>query len=471
MYMSTRFSMGGLYVLYYKPIKILTILNKCFILSVLPARGKTELDMKIIEKMTRGEEVFWINPDLNNELSPEITTADVDDAAARLARFAPYIKKAFPDTAQNEGIIESPLADIPAMREFLAEDAALKLFEGKAKPVIQGRLMLKCDNLLPVSGSVKARGGVYEVLCVAERLALENGMLKSGDDYSVLLEERFRKLFSLYSLAVGSTGNLGLSIGITGARLGFHVTVHMSADAKEWKKNLLRARGAKVVEYAGDYQKAVKEGRELAQKDPFCHFVDDENSKTLFLGYAVAAQRLCAQLLDKGICVDRDHPLFVYLPCGVGGAPGGVAYGLKQIYGADAHCFFAEPVNAPCMLLGVMTGKHDQICVQDIGLSGRTAADGLAVGRPSKLVGRLAGNLIDGFFTLSEPQFARLADALYSRENIFIEPSAAAGIPGYYLTQIHSEYASRFSADTLKNATHIVWATGGRELMMSAKGI
>jgi D-serine dehydratase len=113
------------------------------------------------------------------------------------------------------------------------------------------------------------------------------------------------------------------------------------------------------------------------------------------------------------------------------------------------------------MLLGLMTGMHDKISVQDIGLTGKTSADGLAVGRPSKLAGKIVGNLLDGLFTVSDQKMERFVVDLFQTEAIFVEPSATAGFPGYYLTQQNEEYIKIIGKNNLENASHIVWATGG----------
>ena len=328
---------------------------------------------------------------------------------------------------------------------------------------ICGELLLKKDSHLPISGSIKARGGIYEVLTHAEKLALEAGLLTTEDDYSILLSPEFKQFFSQYSIAVGSTGNLGMSIGIMSARIGFKVTVHMSADARAWKKAKLRSHGVTVVEYEEDYGVAVEQGRKAAESDPNCFFIDDENSRTLFLGYAVAGQRLKAQFAQQGRVVDSDHPLFVYLPCGVGGGPGGVAFGLKLAFGDNVHCFFAEPTHSPCMLLGIYTGLHDTISVQDIGIDNLTAADGLAVGRASGFVGRAMERLLDGLYTLDDQTMYDMLGWLAQEEGIRLEPSALAGMAGPQHVCASADYQQMhgFSADQLNNATHLVWATGG----------
>ena len=414
---------------------------------------KLIVEHPVIQNMINCEEIFWLNGKVGTEAELPFSMEDIDDAERRLARFAPYIQKAFPETEATGGIIESPLVEINRMK---------KVFEEELEREIPGRMFLKCDSHLAVSGSVKARGGIYEVLKLAETIAFDHNMLTEQDDYSVLTEDRFKQVFSQYSVAVGSTGNLGLSIGIISAKLGFKVTVHMSADARQWKKDLLRKRGVTVVEYQDDYQKAVAEGRKEAAKDPMCHFVDDEGSVDLFLGYAVAAKRLADQFKRQMITCDADNPVFVYLPCGVGGAPGGIAFGLKMLFGENIHIFFAEPTHAPCMTLGMLTGLHDEISVGDIGLDGKTAADGLAVGRPSRLVGSIMETLLDGCFTIGDeklyPYLAKLADS----EDILIEPSACACFtgPGHVLSA-EGYLIKNNLKDKLKNATHILWATGG----------
>lgn len=404
----------------------------------------------------RLKETFWLNDKRIPQARQNITQVrpeQIEDARARLERFAPYLQEVFPELKETGGIIESELREIPEMKKFLNVS-----YESE----IEGRLVLKMDSHLPISGSVKARGGIYEVLKHGEELALEAGMLKETDNYRILAEPRFLEFFGKHTVQVGSTGNLGMSIGIMSAKLGFHVIVHMSADAKQWKKDLLRSRGVEVIEYADDYCAAVEQGRRNSDGDPMSYFVDDENSINLFLGYSVAGQRLRAQLEQQNIPVDEDHPLFVYIPCGIGGAPGGVTYGIKQIYGDHVHCFFTEPVHACCMLLGMATGLQDQVSVKDFGIDGRTDADGLAVGRPSAFVGKVIEPMLSGIATIEDKKLYDLMRGLLDSENIFIEPSSCASFAALIRSEELKKYIDRMGlSHKMKNATHIAWATGG----------
>ena len=215
----------------------------------------------LLDEIKGLKEVIWINGNYSSfqEVIDELPLnyEDALDAEKRLKRFAPFIEKAFPETI--DGIIESPISKIDAMQRNMEKVYGQKIY---------GNLILKRDDLLPIAGSIKARGGIYEVLKYAETIAINNGLLKIDDDYSSLVENKFKKFFSNYTIQVGSTGNLGLSIGIISAKIGFKVKVHMSQDAKQWKKDLLREKGVEVVEYSSDYSKAVEEGRNESDKDP-----------------------------------------------------------------------------------------------------------------------------------------------------------------------------------------------------------
>ena len=413
----------------------------------------------VLQEVKDQKETVWINKKKKTgqavwENFP-FDEKDIEDAEARLKRFAPLLMEYFDDTKDTNGIIESPLKKIPNMEKVLKEKTSL-----------EGNLYLKMDSHLAVAGSIKARGGIYEVLYHAEKLAMDAGMLKEDDDYRILASDKFREFFSKHTIQVGSTGNLGLSIGISSATLGFKVIVHMSNDAKQWKKDLLRSKGAEVVEYDGDFTKAVELGRKKSDEDPNSYFVDDENSSTLFLGYAVAANRIKKQIEDQGIKVDKDHPAFFYLPCGVGGSPGGVSFGLKKVFGYSCHIFYIEPTHAPCMLIGMATGLNGDISVQDFGIDGKTEADGLAVGRPSGFVGKVMEPIISGIFTMNDNKLFDYMRDLNDSEGIRIEPSACSAFEGpakLFEYEASRKYLEENNLlDIKENINHFSWATGGR---------
>lgn len=401
------------------------------------------MDNEIIAKLKSDKEFLWINPNFNKRaIYGEVSSKEINEANNLLLKFAPFLKSAFKELESTDGIIESPLMNI---NKFGIKN-----------------LYLKEDNLLPIAGSVKARGGIFEILKYAETLAANANLIDVEKDYSQFDSDVFRKFFSEYKIQVGSTGNLGISIGLISAKLGFNAIVHMSKDAKDWKKKLLRENEVNVIEYDSNYSEAVKNGRMLSDEDEKSYFVDDEKSINLFLGYSTAALILKEQLRDKHISVDDKHPLFVYIPCGVGGAPSGILHGLKTVFGENVYVFFVEPVRSASVLLGMSTGLNSKISVHDIGMDGKTEADGLAVGRASELCCESSKNTLSGIFIINENSIFELMKELYKKESVFVEPSAASSMiftkfldDDEFIKFINKEEISP------ENIIHIAWSTGG----------
>ena len=414
-----------------------------------------------LRRLASRQPLLWINPRQTPKDAWSGRLAQgpegMAEAAARLARYAPLLAGLFPVLAASGGRIGSPLLPVPHLAD------RLRVRDGLGE---DGVFLVKADHDLPVAGSIKARGGFHAVLAAAERLALEKGVIGGfEDDGRGLAGPRARELFAAHTLTVGSTGNLGLSIGVLGAALGFQVAVHMSRDAKEWKKDRLRGHGVTVVEHDADYTAACRAVRQAAAADPRQIFIDDENSLDLFYGYAAAAAELAGELRALNLPVGPDRPLFLYLPCGVGGAPGGVTFGARHVFGDAVHCFTAEPVEAPALLYGLISGRHGEASVSELGLAGATEADGLAVGRPSRFVGRLMEPLLAGGYTVTDNRLLTdLLDA-YEAEGLEIEPSAAAGFSGPGFLSGDPAGAGYLRSmgldDRMDRAVHVLWSTGG----------
>ena len=115
-----------------------------------------------MDKLKNCEEFFWVNPGFVPPTEGTGTEAaeaeadklvDIDDAEARLARFAPFIERMFPEV--KDGIIESPLTELTGLAgiDKLAALAGAPDIAAAGTQAKAGRLFIKQDSHLPISGS------------------------------------------------------------------------------------------------------------------------------------------------------------------------------------------------------------------------------------------------------------------------------------------------------------------------------
>lgn len=399
-----------------------------------------------IAPLRQGGPAVWLRPpDSRAENSTPLRAQEIEAARARLERFQPVLAALFASatTATRwDGRVRSALLDYPRRAE------------------LPPSLWVKADHDLPMTGSVKARGGVYELLCRVEDLALQGGLVNPGEPLTPLLTPAARDYFAQHRIVVASTGNLGFSIGLVARAFGLNADVHMSHDAKTWKKERLRRTGANVIEHPCDYTQTVSRARQAA-KAAGSYFIDDESSRLLFVGYTAAAAELAEQLQQRGLTPSHDRPLVVYLPCGVGGAPGGITAGLKAIYGSAVRCVFVEPVASACVYAALAVGGGAPVSVYDIGLDNDTIADGLAVPMASELVMRSVGASIDAAVAVPDALLLKWVRHAWHDSKLRLEPSAAAA---FAAVPIFLEAAHKRGMSLPDKALHVVWTTGGSQL-------
>ena len=355
----------------------------------------------------------------------------------------------FPELANAAGQIESRLMPAQALQQQLGGASA------------SGSWYLKRDDELPVAGSIKARGGFHEVLALAESIALEHGLLPHADaDRRLLATPQARALFGQYAVTVGSTGNLGMSIGVMAARWALTPWCTCPPTPRNGRKTACASAACALSSTpATTPRPSPPAGR---RRWPRRAATSSTTSNPSCCSSATPPPRTAArQLAEAGRKVDAEHPLFVYIPCGVGGAPGGITHGLKALYGDHVHCFFAEPVASPCMLVQLAAGMQTPTSVYDLGLDNRTEADGLAVGQASELVASLMTPQLGGVFTVSDDELYLNLLALKDSLDAEVEPSAAAAVSGPGWLQGSAAGRAYAQGLAMANATHVIWATGG----------
>ncbi len=211
-------------------------------------------------------------------------------AQNRYMRFMPFFATAFPKTENRKGIIESELKEVTDMQG--------------------GRVFVKDDSKLPVGGSLYSRGSIHELLHLTEKLLQKEKLLSPTENYSKIFTPPIEEFLSNYTVYTAN-GNLETGVQAVATKLGFKVSAT----------------------------------NENSENDEFGFFIGDASSEDLFFGCSSAALRLKVQLNKTHVTVDDAHPLFVVIPSDTAEAAAGVFFGLKELFGDNAHCFFVESEN------------------------------------------------------------------------------------------------------------------------------
>lgn len=425
----------------------------------------------VLKRLQRSNTVCIVNPHHSNDVRDierqSITRSDIQSARDLLDRAKPLFTRLWPHdkTLQDwGGLIESPLTPAEKLRDAMGGT---------------GTWLLKRDDDLPVAGSIKGRGAFFAVLEHAEKLAIEKGLITKGQNLGDLSSPEAKALFSEYKIAVGSTGNLGMGIALLASALGFDAKVYLSEEAADWKKKRLTDHGSKVHEHDGNFKEALQKGRDDCAaankaKPDSAYFVDDEDSKALSVGPAVAGLRMKEQLeKERGIRIGPDRPLFVYIPTGVGGGPSGVLRGLVDAFQDEGlhkhvHGILVQPKQCASVLARISIldkGNTQPVDVYHLGLDNKSLrGDGMAVPQASELAFSNLQVNAAGAMTVSDEDMLKNTALLHKTQGIVIETSAAASIngPKWLASEEGRDYIKKNGMEAaMPNAVHVMWFTGG----------
>src|SRR5690625_4200764 len=132
----------------------------------------------MLQEIIDKKPVLWLNPKrkkMRDMPNAPLKKKDMKEAAELWERFAPLLEKVFPETATTNGRIESALKEIPKMKDLLVTKG----------DEFEGRIVVKCDNDLRVAGSIKGRGGFFDILKYAEDFERKDELVNHDGDYSI----------------------------------------------------------------------------------------------------------------------------------------------------------------------------------------------------------------------------------------------------------------------------------------------
>ena len=284
----------------------------------------------------------------------------------------------------------TPVSEIPTFADVLKarrqiasylRPTALHAYPGLTE-LVGTEVWVKHENHQPV-GAFKVRGGVNLVSQLSA-------------------EERRRGLIA------ASTGNHGQSIAYAARLFDVRAIICVPEAANPVKVDSMRALGAELVEYGGDFDEAREHCERLAAEHGY-RYVHSGNEPLLIAGVGTETLEILEERPDIGVVV---------VPIGGGS-------------GAAGACIVAKAIRRDIEVIGVQSDAapaafrswQAQRLVED---SMRTFAEGLATRTAFELPQRILWQLLDDFVLVDEEEIRRATVLMIERTRNLVEPAGAA---------------------------------------------
>ncbi len=277
---------------------------------------------------------------------------------------------------QIPGYRMSPLKGLPNLAERLG----------------LGGIWVKDESARLDLQSFKVLGGSYAIYqLIKRRLGRENDDIPFGELAGAGLREQLGDL----TFAAATDGNHGRGVAWAAAQMGFQAIIYVHKLTSQARIQNIERNGARVVVVDGNYDDAVRQVYEDAQRCGW-EVVSDTSwegyvdiPRWVMQGYTTLLSEAQEQLAGQGFA----KPSHIFIQAGVGSLAAATIGYYAGLFGAERpKSVVVEPTRAACLFQSALSGELRSV-TGDLD----TIMAGLACGDPNPLAWRILSDCADAF--------------------------------------------------------------------------
>jgi diaminopropionate ammonia-lyase len=243
--------------------------------------------------------------------------------------------------------------------------------------------------------SFKVLGGSYAIYkLIQKRLGLGDQELSFTDLTNGTIREKLGDI----TFAAATDGNHGRGVAWSATQLGFRSVIYVHKLTSQGRIEAIESGGARVVVVDGNYDDAVRQVYQDAQRNGWEVVSDtswegyEDIPKWVMQGYTTMLSEAQEQLAAQGL----SQPTHIFVQAGVGSLAAATIGFYHNLFGDSIQTCVVEPTKAACLYRSALT---EDGLPQTVEGELDTIMAGLACGEPNPIAWEILKNRADYFVT------------------------------------------------------------------------